>query len=89
MEKAKNDIKEKISQLHVTVICIYLNCSKIYNEKQFYNNIQPDFDKGAQFLFNISNKIDYQNNILKFLIKNNWKIPPNGIGNLFIEINNT
>lgn len=89
LEKSKNDIKQKIEQLHVTVICIYLNCSNVYNEKRFYNDIQPNFDEGAQFLFNISSKIDYHNNILKFFIKNNWKVPPNGICNLFIEINNS
>ena len=89
MEKVKKEIKEKIDQLQITVICIYLNCSKDYNEKRFYNDIQPNFDEGAQFLFNISSKIDYHNNILKYFIKNNWKIPLNGICNLFIEINNS
>ena len=46
-EKAKNKIKEKRDQLDVTVICIYLNCSKDNNEKRFYNEIQLNFDQGT------------------------------------------
>lgn len=70
-------------------ICIYLNSSNNLNEKKFYNKIQPNFDRGAKFLFEISSSLDYHNNVIKFFIKNGWTFPENGIGKLFIEINNS
>ena len=58
-------------------------------QQSFYNEIQSNFDEGAKFLFNISSKLNYHNNIIKFFIKKNWDIPLNGICKLFIEINNS
>ena len=86
---AQNNIKEKITNLDITVICIYLNSSNKLNTKTFYNEVQPDFDEGAKFLFNISSKVNYHNSIINFFIKKGWNIPSNGVCNLFIEINNS
>ena len=66
-----------------------MNSSNKLNQKRFYNEIQSNFDEGAKFLFNISSKLNYHNNIIKFFIKKNWDIPLNGICKLFIEINNS
>ena len=86
---AQKNIKEKINNLDIITICIYLNSSNKLNLKTFYNKIEPDFDEGAKFLFNISSKLNYHNAIIKFFIKEGWNIPSNGVSNLFIEINNS
>ena len=64
--EAQNDIKSKIKEGDIITICIYLNSCDILNKKTFYNEIQPNFDSGAKFLFNISSSLDYHNNIIKF-----------------------
>ena len=89
IETAKNNINEKKDNLELITVCIYLNNSEVSNEKTFYNAIQSNFDEGAKFLFNISSKIDYHNNIFKYFIKKDWNFPLNGVGNLFAEINNS
>ena len=89
IEKAQNDIKNKIEELQIITVGIFLNSSKNYNNKTFYNQIQENFNEGEKFLFNISSKLDYHNNIIKFFVKKNWTIPLNGVCNLFIEINNS
>ena len=66
-----------------------MNSSNKCNNNTFYNTIQSDFNEGEQFLFDISSKLDYHNNIIKYFVKNNWRIPPNGVCNLFVEINNS
>ena len=90
LEKAKKEIRENSEKLKITIICIYLNS---YNKKKenrvFYNTIQKNFDEGAEFLFSISSKVNYNNIILKYFIKKKWKIPLNGVANLFYEINNS
>ena len=90
LEKAKKEILENSEKLKITIICIYLNS---YNKKKenrvFYNTIQKNFDEGAEFLFSISSKVNYNNIILKYFIKKKWKIPLNGVANLFYEINNS
>ena len=86
---AQNEIIKKINELKVISICIYLNSSPSLNKKTFYNEIQPNFTEGSKFLFNISSKLNYHNNIIKFFVKNNWIIPLNGVCKLFIEINNS
>ena len=78
-----------MNQLEIITICIYLNSSSKLNNKTFYNEIQPNFDIGAKFLFNISSELNYHNSIIKFFIKKNWNIPLNGVCNLFVEINNS
>ena len=92
-KQAYKDIKEKMKQCQATVICIYFNSSSNNKEKkkqQFFNSSEkPSFDEGAEFLFNISSILDYHNPIIKFFIKNKWKIPSNGIAKLFYEINNS
>ncbi len=88
-ESAQEYIKIKSNLLEVITICIYLNSSNKLNQKSFYNEIQSNFDEGAKFLFNISSKLNYHNNIIKFFIKKNWDIPLNGTCKLFIEINNS
>ena len=92
-KQAYKDIKEKMKQCQATVICIYFNSSsnnKGKKEPQFFNSSEkPSFDEGAEFLFNISSILDYHNPIIKFFIKNKWKIPSNGIAKLFYEINNS
>ena len=85
----QNEIKQKMNQLEIITICIYLNSSSKLNNKTFYNEIQPNFDIGAKFLFNISSELNYHNSIIKFFIKKNWNIPLNGVCNLFVEINNS
>ena len=86
---AQSQIKEKLEELEIITICIYLNASNELNNKTFYNEIQYNFDEGAQFLFNISSQLDYHNSIINFFIKQNWNIPLNGVCNLFVEINNS
>ena len=76
-ESAQEYIKIKSNLLEVITICIYLNSSNKLNQKSFYNEIQSNFDEGAKFLFNISSKLNYHNNIIKFFIKKNWDIPLN------------
>jgi hypothetical protein len=89
IEEAQKKIKEKIEDCEIITICIYLNSSNNCNQKQFYNEIQPQFDSGAKFLFNISSGLDYHNSIIKFFLKKDWNIPLNGRCKLFIEINNS
>ena len=89
IETAKNNINKKKEDLDLITVCIYLNNSKVSNEKTFYNEIQPNFDEGAKFLFNISSKLDYHNVIFKYFIKQDWNFPLNGVCNLFSEINNS
>ena len=89
IETAKNNINKKKEDLDLITVCIYLNNSKVSNEKTFYNEIQPNFDEGAKFLFNISSKLDYHNVIFKYFIKQDWNFPLNGVCNLFAEINNS
>ena len=94
IKKAQDDIQIKIEELQLITVCVYLNCSNKYNDKRFYNEKEfykneSNYNKGAKFLFNISSKLDYHNSIIKYFIKNNWKIPSNGICKLFIEINNS
>ena len=90
IEEAQNNIKTKIKNYEIITICIYLNSSLNFNNKKtFYNKIQPNFGKGAEFLFNISSSLDYHNNIIKFFINIHWNISKNGICKLFIEINNS
>ena len=86
---AQNDIIKKINELKIITICIYLNSSSSLNKKTFYNEIQTHFTEGSKFLFNISSKLNYHNNIIKFFVKNNWNIPLNWVCKLFIEINNS
>ena len=78
-----------MNQLEIITICIYLNSSSKLNNKTFYNEIQPNFESGAKFLFDISSELNYHNSIIKFFIKKNWNIPLNGVCNLFVEINNS
>ena len=85
----QNEIRQKINQLEIITICIYLNSSSKLNNKTFYNEIQPNFESGAKFLFDISSELNYHNSIIKFFIKKNWNIPLNGVCNLFVEINNS
>lgn len=66
---AQNEIKQKMDNLDIITICIYLNCSNKSNNKTFYNEIQYNFDDGAKFLFNISSELDYHNGIIKFFHK--------------------
>ena len=89
IHKAKDEIILKSNELKIIMVCIYLNNSKEKNKKTFYNEPQPYFDEGAKFLFEISNKLNYHNNIIRFFIKKNWNIPLNGTCNLFVEINNS
>ena len=69
INKAKDEIILKSNELKITMVCIYLNNSKEKNKKTFYNEPQPYFDRGAKFLFEISNKLNYHNNIKDFLLK--------------------
>jgi cell division GTPase FtsZ len=48
IEEAQKKIKEKIEDCEIITICIYLNSSNYCNQKQFYNEIQPQFDSGAK-----------------------------------------
>ena len=89
IHKAKDEIILKSNELIITIVCIYLNNSKEKNKKTFYDEPQPYFDEGAKFLFEISNKLNYHNNIIRFFIKKNWNIPLNGTCKLFVEINNS
>ena len=89
INKAKDEIILKSNELNITIVSIYLNDSEGKNKKTFYNEIQPYFDRGAKFLFEISSKLSYHNNIIRFFIKKNWNIPLNGTCNLFVEINNS
>ena len=66
---AQQQIKEKLDALKIITICIYVNASDELNNKTFYNEIQPNFDCGAKFLFNISSQLDYHNRIIIFFIK--------------------
>ena len=86
---AQRQIKEKLEELEIITICIYLNASNELNNKTFYNKIQYNSNEGAKFLFNISSQLDYHNSIINFFIKQNWNIPLNGVCNLFVEINNS
>ena len=81
------EIKTKLND--ILTICIYLNSSNNFNQKKFYNKIQPHFDKGAKLLFKISSSKDYHNNVIKFFLDNDWTIPKNGRCKLFVEINNS
>ncbi len=85
----ETEIRQKMNQLDIITICIYLNSSSKLNNKTFYNEIQPNFESGAKFLFDISSELNYHNSIIKFFIKKNWNIPLNGVCNLFVEINNS
>ena len=64
---AQQQIKEKLDALKI--ITIYLNASDELNNKTFYNEIQPNFNCGDKFLFNISIQLDYHNRIIIFFIK--------------------
>ena len=85
----QNEIKQKMNNLDIITICIYLNRSKKLNNKVFYNEVQNHFDDGAKFLFNISSELNYHNGLIKFFIKKDWIIPLNGVCKLFVEINNS
>ena len=87
--QTQNEINQKMNNLNIITICIYLNCSKKLNNKVFYNEVQNHFDDGAKFLFNISSELDYHNGLIKFFIKKDWIIPLNGVCKLFVEINNS
>ena len=90
IQKAQKEIIESSRNLGITIICIYLNSYySNHQKKEFYNTVQRYFDEGAEFLFSISSKVNYNNIILKYFIKKKWKIPLNGIANLFYEINNS
>ena len=90
LEKAKREITYNSNKLKTTIICIYLNSyHRDYEKNIFYNKIQSNFDSGAAFLFSISSKVNYNNIILKYFIKKKWKVPLNGVANLFYEINNS
>ena len=90
LEKAKKEILTNSEKLKITIICIYLNSNnKNKKKKELFNTIQNNYDSGAQFLFSISSKVNYNNIILKYFIKKKWKIPLNGVANLFYEINNS
>ena len=89
INKAKDEIILKSNELNITIVSIYLNDSEGKNKKTFYNEPQPYFDRGAKFLFEISNKLNYHNNIIRFFIKKDWNIPLNGTCKLFVEINNS
>ena len=90
LEKAKKEILDNSEKLKITIICIYLNTNNPNKKKRvLYNTIQNNFDDGAKFLFSISSKVNYNNIILKYFIKKKWKIPLNGVANLYYEINNS
>ena len=85
INKAKDKIILKSNEIKITIVCIYLNNSEEKNKKTFYNKKQPYFDRGAKFLFEISSKLNYHNNIIRFFIKKNWNIPLNGTCKLLLK----
>ena len=85
-----NEFIEKINNdkdNDVIIMTIYLTEKKLQKEKQLYDENMNYSDENGKFLFKLSSFLDNVDPFIKFLSKENWDIPKNGLTKLFFEMN--
>ena len=79
-------ITSKLSGVEV-VSCFVTRCTDIH-PKRLYDNIQPDWESGAKFLFSLSSQVPTQHLPRAILVKRGWTIDiVNNETKFFIQVN--
>lgn len=71
----------------VIIMTFFLTEKKLQKEKQLYDENMNYSNENGKFLFNLSTLLENSDPFIKFLSKENWDIPKNGLTKLFFEMN--
>ena len=82
IKKIKND-KDR----HAIIMTFFLTEKKLQKEKQLYDKNMNYSNENGKFLFKLSSLLKNSDPFIKFLLKENWDIPKNGLTKLFFEMN--
>ena len=69
-----NEISSKLRKAGVKIVSCFISEAKDIQPKRLYEEMQPGWKPGAQFLFSLSSKISTQLIPLAILVKRGWKV---------------
>lgn len=90
-DKNKIDISEiscKLKEAKVKIVSCFITTSADIQPKRLYDEMQPHWEPGAQFLFSLSSKVPTQHLPRAILIKRGWTIDvEKNETKLFVQVN--
>ena len=82
-----NEIISKLTK-NVTIVSCFITRSTDVHPKRLYNEMQPNWEPGAKFLFTLSSKIPTQHLPRAILVERRWAIDvANNETKLFMQVN--
>ena len=79
----------ELADLRVQVVCCYITRKHIKEPRRLYSNMQPEWEKEAKFMFDMSSTIPTQKIPRTLFVKKGWKIDiDRNETHMFFQINN-
>ncbi len=84
----KKIITSKLTRAGVKIVSCFITRSTDIHPKRLYDEISPDFESGAEFLFSLSSEVPTQHLLRAILVKRGWTIDiANNETKLFTQVN--
>ena len=84
----KDRAVSKLTTAGVTVVSCFITNSSQIEPKRLFSKMEPDWDRGAKFLFTLSSKVSAQSLPRTMFVKRDWTIDiTNNETQLFLQVN--